>query len=149
VGLAPNLLGGALGLLVVCGVVMSALGHCVRPSRPALVGTGIVSGVMGTVLSMGGPPLALLYQNRPGGELRGTLAGYFTIATVVALTALFLVGNMGLIQLRLAAPLIPAALVGYAVSGWIAPRLNKDATRRAVLALAGLAGVAVVIRYWA
>ena len=141
-------MGGTLGLLIVGGVVMSALGHCLRPSRPALVGTGVVSGVMGTVLSMGGPPLALLYQNRPGGELRGTLAGYFTIATVVALTALFLVGNMGWAELRLAVPLIPAALVGYAASGWIAPRLNHDATRRAVLVLAGVAGIAVVMRHW-
>ncbi len=148
VALAPNVLGGALGLLVVCGVIMSALGHCLRPSRPTLVGTGVVSGVMGTVLSMGGPPLALLYQNQPGGELRGTLAGYFTIATLVALTALFLVGNMGWVQLRLAAPLIPAALLGYAASGHVAPHLNEQVTRRAVLTLAGLAGIAVVIRYW-
>jgi uncharacterized membrane protein YfcA len=148
VGLGPNLLGGGLGLLVVCGVVMSALGHRLRPSRPALLGTGVVSGVMGTVLSMGGPPLALLYQNQPGGELRGTLAGYFTIATVVALTALVLVGNMGWVELRLAVPLIPAALLGYVVSGWVAPRLNKDATRRAVLVLAGVAGIAVMARHW-
>jgi len=47
----------------------------------------------------------------------------------------------------LALPLVPAALAGYALSGWVAPRLNKGATRKAVLFLAGAAGVAVLVRY--
>ncbi len=148
VAVAADVLGNALGVMIISAVIMSALGHRLRPSPVALIAAGAVSGVMGAVLSMGGPPLALLYQDQPGGELRGTLAGYFTFAALVALGALVVVGNFGWSELYLALPLVPSALAGYALSGWVAPRLNKSAARRAVLLLAGAAGVAVVVRYW-
>ena len=111
-----------------------------------MIAAGTVSGVMGTVLSMGGPPLALLYQDQPGGELRGTLAGYFTLASLVALGALVVVGNFGWSEVYLALPLVPSALAGHALSGWVAPRLHKSATRKAGWHLAGADGGAGVVR---
>jgi len=82
---ATGILGGVLGLLIVAAVGVSVLGHRVRPSKMALVAAGGVSGFMASIVSIGGPPLALLLQDRPGEELRGTLAGYFTLSSLAVL----------------------------------------------------------------
>ena len=47
----------------------------VRPTTSTLVGAGMVSGVMGTMTSVGGPPMALVYQREQAAKLRSTLAG--------------------------------------------------------------------------
>ena len=67
---ATEVLGGALGLLIVGAVVLVFLGHRVQPSRVALVVAGGASGIMAGIVSIGGPPLALLLLDKPGGELK-------------------------------------------------------------------------------
>ena len=36
---------------------------------------GLFSGIMGTLAGLGGPPMAILYQNEKGSVIRGTLSG--------------------------------------------------------------------------
>ena len=142
-----EVIGPVLGAIVLCGVAMSAVGHRIKPTRAVIVTAGAASGVMGTVASIGGPPLALLYQDEGGAALRGTMAGYFTISIVFALIALATVGRFGRTEWLLTVPLIPASLVGYVVGGWLAPRLNKDMTRIVLLWVCGAAGAVVIVRY--
>ena len=143
-----GILGGVLGLLIVVAVGLSLLGHRVRPSKLALVVAGGASGFMASIVSIGGPPLALLLQDRPGKELRGTLAGYFTISALAVVAALAAFGRFGLTELRLALPLVPAALAGYAMSGFIVRGIDQETLRRGVLIVSGVAGVVIVFRYW-
>ena len=51
------------GGLILLGVCLSLSGLRLPPIRGVLVGAGALSGVMGTVASIGGPPMALLYQD--------------------------------------------------------------------------------------
>ncbi len=145
---ATGMLGGVLGLMIVVAVGLSLLGHRVRPSNLALVVAGGASGFMASIVSIGGPPLALLLQDRPGKELRGTLAGYFTLSSLAVLAALAAFGRFGLAELTLALPLVPAALAGYALSGYIARSIDQATLRRGVLIVSGVAGLAIVFRYW-
>lgn len=148
IALVPSHLAGiVLGGVVLGGVGMSATGYRVAPTTPAIVSAGAASGVMGTVASMGGPPLALLYQDADAAMLRGTMAGYFTISIIVALSALAVVGRFGPAEWSLAVPLLPGVLVGFLVGGRIAHRLDQRATRRAILWVCGIAAVAVIVRY--
>ena len=64
--------------------MMVALGSFLKPSfevnkRTRLAG-GVSSGVVSTVAALGGTPLALVYQDRSGAELRSTLAISFVVA---------------------------------------------------------------------
>ncbi|MCH7716057.1 MAG: sulfite exporter TauE/SafE family protein [Gemmatimonadetes bacterium] len=145
---ATEAFGGVLGLLIVAAVVLTLLGHRVRPSRAALAVAGGASGFMASIVSIGGPPIALLLLDKPGGELRGTLAGYFTLSSLAVLVSLAAFGSFGRRELVLALPLLPAAAAGYALSGFITRNIDQETLRRGVLIVSGVAGLAIVFRYW-
>ncbi len=69
----------AFAALVMFAVILSAAGVRPRPNPRNAVIAGTLSGLMGTISSIGGPPMALLYQSSGAARLRGTLAGYFLL----------------------------------------------------------------------
>jgi uncharacterized membrane protein YfcA len=133
-----------LGCVVLTGAVMSALQTGPKPTRAGLFGAGTASGFMATAAGLGGPPVALVYQHAPGKRLRGTLAAYFIVGTVVSLAALAVVGRFGPDELRLSSFLIPGTVAGYLLSHPAAAYLDGGYTRTAVLAVAALAAVSVI-----
>jgi uncharacterized membrane protein YfcA len=111
-----------------------------------LLGAGFVSGVFGTVASIGGPPLALVYQYETGPRLRGTLAGYFIVGGCMSIAALVWVGRFGASELFWTLALLPGTVLGFALSGLFTRWVDAGRTRRAVLAISVAAGVAAVLR---
>jgi uncharacterized membrane protein YfcA len=144
--LPPERMAAPFGAIVLLAVAISAAGARVEPTPRALVGAGLLSGVMGTVSSIGGPPFALLYQHAAGDRLRGTLGGYFVIGTAMSLIVIAAVGRFGIAELRWGVALVPGTLLGFAVSSRLTPWLDRGYTRPAVLAVAAVAGVAGVVR---
>ena len=160
VGRVPGMVLGALvvtwlsttGLAVVFAfailavVAVSVAGVSLPQTTPALLGAGTLSGVMGTTLGVGGPALALAYQRSHGDEIRGTLAPIQTFGAATSLAALAVVGEFGLTDLARGLLLAPGMVVGFTVSGWVAPRIRHSVMRPAVLAFAGLSAVAILVR---
>ena len=140
-------LGLLFGGIVLSAVAISVAGPRVELGPVSLVVAGVLSGVMGTIASIGGPPLALLYQHAPGARVRGTLSGIFLAGSFISLVALSLVGRFGRDELRLTLALLPGVLFGLVVSRRLASRLDRGYTRRAVLTVATAAGFIVVVRY--
>lgn len=136
------------GGIVLFAVAISVSGLYVEPRPVSLVVVGALSGIMGTIASIGGPPLALLYQHAPGARVRGTLSGIFLIGSFISLVALALVGRFGREELGLTLALVPGIVFGFVVSRRIASRLDGGHTRRAVLTIATAAGLIVVARYF-
>ena len=136
------------GALVLLGVAMTASGVELRPNAANLLGAGLLSGFMGTTSSIGGPPIALVYQHQSGPELRGTLSGYFIIAGAMSLAALVAARQFSLTDLWLGLALTPGISLGFFLSQFGVKRLDRHtgATRLAVLLLAGLAGAANLVR---
>ncbi len=134
------------GIFILAAVAMSLSGLRFAPTGRALVTAGVVSGVLGTVAAVGGPPLALLYQDAPGARIRSTISGFFLIGTIVSLAALWLVGRFGAGELRLAAVMLPGMLAGLALSRHVAPCIDRGRTRPAVLTVVALTGAAIVVR---
>ncbi len=133
-------------VLVLVAVALSAAGWHLATTRPTLGGIGVLSGFMGTVSGIGGPPIALAYQRADGPTLRGTLARFFTIGNLVSIPTLMVAGRLGRDELPFIAAALPGALVGFAVSGWLAAHLDKRTLRPYILALSASAAVAVLVR---
>ena len=143
--LAPK---GWLSVLTGLLIVAAALGSFLTPNfqvndRTRIAG-GVASGVVGTVAALGGTPLALVYQDRSGPELRSTLAISFVVGILMSLAGLWLAGKVEARHAVLALELLPCLLVGLWASRWVVERLDERWLRTAVLAFATAAGVAIV-----
>jgi hypothetical protein len=134
-----------VGAMVLVAVGLVATGARIARSRRALFGAGTLSGFMATTSSVGGPPIALLYQDSHGHQVRGTLSGFFLVGLVISLGALALIGRFGRSEIVSSVLLFPAVLFGFLLSARIAAVLDRGHTRRAILVASGLAGLAVVI----
>ena len=135
-----------LGLLVLLAVAISVSGLRLHPTRSTLVGAGTLSGFMGTTSSIGGPPMALIYQHAPGIRFRGTMSSFFIAGVSISLIALASAGRLGRTELGLALLLLPGILAGFAVSMKTVRVLDRGYTRPAVLSVAGVMGLIVVVR---
>jgi uncharacterized membrane protein YfcA len=144
--LPERLLVLVLATLVLLAVVLSVGGWQLGQSRPTLLAAGATSGLMGTATSIGGPPVALVYQRRTGPELRATLAGYFVVSSALSIVSLTAVGEFGVHDLRLAAVLLPGVLVGFVLSRAAARFLDRGYTRAAVLGGATAASIVLILQ---
>ena len=136
----------AMGLFMLLAVALTALGPRLPLTRRTLFGAGTLAGVMGTITSIGGPPMALLYQNEEGPRLRGTLAAFFTIGVIFSMGGLTVAGRFGWTEVKLATLLLPGIVAGFVLSAWTATRLDKRHTRAIVLVTSAVAGVLVVVK---
>lgn len=139
----------ALSLSVILGVVMSVAGWNFRPTTPSLIGAGTLSGIMGTLTSIGGPPMALVYQKESAQRLRSTLAGFFLIGATLSVASLFAGGEFGWHELRLGLALIPGLVLGLGTSRKVARFLDNRYTRPAVLGFSALSSLTLLIQIFA
>ena len=144
----PGTLVILFGVLVVIGTLMTARGPALQPSARTLLAAGLLSGFMGTAASVGGPPIALVYQREAGPRLRSTLNGYFLVGTVMSLAALFAVGRIGSTELAWSIVLVPGVVVGFACSAPAARWLDskRRGLRTALLIFSAASGLVVVAR---
>ncbi len=133
-------------VLVLLAVLLSAIGLSIMLSRRNLFLAGLLSGLMGTMSSIGGPPVALIYQHTTGAKLRGTLSAFFLICASLALVGLLVAGWLGINELKLALILIPGLIIGFIASRFTARLLDHRSIRPAVLILSASAAVGVLIR---
>lgn len=132
-----------LGGLILCAVALSASGVRV-PVRPRnLVGAGAISGFFATTSSVGGPPMALLYQHETGARIRATLSAYFLIGGAMSLVGLAIGGHYGWTEAVDSVLLVPGVLIGYAASRRSSGAVRRDLLRRLILAVS--AGSALML----
>jgi uncharacterized protein len=144
--LAPK---GYLSIVTGLLILTVALGSFLKPTfevnkRTRLAG-GVSSGVVSTVAALGGTPLALVYQDRSGAELRSTLAISFVVGIVMSMVGLGLAGKVEGRHVVLALELLPGLLVGLWASQWVAKRLDERWLRPTVLMFAAVAGVVIIL----
>jgi uncharacterized membrane protein YfcA len=144
--LAGDVLSVLFGVLVLLAVAFSSFKVSVEPKRWSLTSVGVLSGFMSTTAALGGPPVALLLQNLPGARLRGTLSGIFLVGASVSLLALVAVSRFGRQELVLALVLLPGVLLGFGISGFTAPILDRGYTRPTVLVVASVAALVAIGR---
>ncbi len=139
-------LGVAVALMVLLGVALTIRAVEV-PVRPAtLVAAGFVSGVAGTATSIGGPPVALLYQHRSPDQIRSTLAVLFTVGAGMSLAGIWLGGNFEMRLLLLALLLTPCLAVGAWAGGRLQGVFPDHRIRYAVLGVCAASAIALLVR---
>ena len=107
---------------------------------------GLASGAGGTAASIGGPAIALLYQDAEGARVRGTIGGYFVLGSVTSIVALALAGQVTGESLTETVIFVPFLLVGFALSGPARRVLDNGWTRPAVLGVAALSALLLLGR---
>jgi uncharacterized membrane protein YfcA len=143
---APDRIGLFVGIAVLAGVTITASGFHL-PLRPGtLFGAGTLAGFFGTTTSVGGPPMALVYQREPGPRIRGTLSAFFVVGVIVSLIGLHFVGRYGAPEWQLSGLVAPAPVIGFALSQRSARWVDQGRTATAVLIASAVAGVLVVLR---
>src|SRR4029077_4085851 len=83
------------------------------------------SGILGTMFSVHGPPIALVLQHEPPDRLRATLCAFFTVGGLVSLAALGAAGIFGLRQIGLGLELLPGVAVGLALAPAMALHIDR------------------------
>jgi uncharacterized membrane protein YfcA len=132
-----------VGILITAVALLSFFSPNLEVSNKTRIVGGMASGITSTTAAIGGPPLALIYQDRSGAELRSTLSVSFVVGTVMSLAGLALAGKVQGWHFLLALQLLPGLLVGLWSSRWVIRYLDERWLRRAVLTFAAIAGLTV------
>jgi uncharacterized membrane protein YfcA len=133
-------------LIILAGIAMSLSGVRVPLSPRNLFAAGLLSGFMGTITSVGLPPIALLYQHAAAARLRATIGGYLFVGTLISIGALFAAGRFGMQDVMLGAGLILPMTVGFLLSNRVAPYVPHETMRLIVLGLSAVAAVLLLVR---
>ena len=136
----------AVGCAVLLAVALASSGLRLRLAPGSLVAAGTLSGLTGTISSIGGPPMALIYQHAEGSHLRGSLSAYFVVGAAMSLAALGVVGRFGWSELSLAVVLAPGVLLGFLASAGAARRVDGRHLRTIVLVVSAAAALTVILR---
>jgi len=129
---------------VLLAVVASITGRLFRPTDRALVVAGLASGFAATTTGVGGPPMALTYQNSNPATMRATISAFFSIGSLMSLGALTLAGEVR--QLQLTALILPSVGLGLVTARLIKDRLRPEVIRPAVLVICTTAAIGLIAR---
>jgi uncharacterized membrane protein YfcA len=146
VSFSADRLAVAIGAFVVIAAIMGVATPPIRITSLSSTLTGVTAGIMGTTSSIGGPPIAMLYQNEKGPVLRATLGAAFTIGTALSLLSLSVAGKIETFHWALGLGLFPAIAMGLYVSRFTHRWLDGGWLRPCVLAFAVLSGMGVLLR---
>ena len=133
-----------VGAVAMVGVVLSVVTPPIHVDVGSATTAGFVSQTFGTAASVGGPPVALLYQHHGGPIVRSTLGAFFATTGVLSLIGLAAVGKVASWQLLLAVALVPAMATGFWLSRHLHGHVDRGVLRPAILVMSALAGAAAI-----
>jgi len=143
--LSDRVLAVMVALSVLFAVVASLTGRLFRPTDTSLVVAGLASGFAGTTTGVGGPPMALTYQNSDPATMRSTISAFFAIGSLLSLAALALAGEVGNRQFQLTGLLLPSVVLGVITARLLKDRLNPAIVRPTVLVVCSITAVALLV----
>ncbi|MFB0835804.1 sulfite exporter TauE/SafE family protein [Arthrobacter halodurans] len=132
-----------VAVAVLVGIGSAFLGWRPARTRASLAVAGALSGVMGTATSVGGAPMAVIWQGLPPARIRATMSAFFLVGSLVSVALLSLAGLVTPAVGWAFLILSPAVLAGFFASRW----LNRflDAARLRLVGLLAAAAGAVVL----
>ncbi|KFZ38914.1 hypothetical protein HR45_00475 [Shewanella mangrovi] len=145
--LAPQpVLGLTIAAIVAIAVLLNMKHYSIVVNRLTMFIAGIFSGIFGTIAGIGGPPMALLLTGRDAGKFRAALSAFFALSSLISLVILLCVGKLHWHHLLLALVLVPAVFLGFWLSNFIVPYIDKRRTRQFTLALCSINVLVLTIK---
>jgi uncharacterized protein len=141
----PRFLAVLVGVSVLAAVAASLASVRFRTTDRAVFVAGMASGFTGTTTGVGGPPMALTYQHSDPAVMRSTISAFFTVGSIMSITALVVSGAMGVRQWQLAALLLPGVVTGFLVSQHYARFLRNEWARLAILSICAASALALLV----
>lgn len=135
-----------MGVAVLSAVVVSLGNFTVKADNKNMFLAGLLSGVMGTSTSIGGPPMALVLQNSETSALRANLGAYFIVSCILSLITLGMTGHFKLYHLFYALVSIPAVLFSSWAAYKLAHHFKPHWIRYALLLLCSVAGSSMLFK---
>jgi uncharacterized membrane protein YfcA len=137
--------------VVLAVMVLLAVGLTVHtvdvPLNPTSLATaGFVAGATGTATSIGGPPIALLYQRGVPEVVRATLSVFFFVGVILSLSGLAISGSLDREPSLLALAMSPGVLAGYVVGRRSRGIVDGPWFRRGVLVVCTVSALILLTR---
>jgi len=110
------LLGMAIGIILLAVSLLSAVRFSIKLNTKNLLLAGFVSGFSGTITSIGGPFMALIYQNEPHSITKNALISFFLIGTPISIFLLILAGEINQEAYILCLKMLPGVVIGFIIS---------------------------------
>lgn len=144
--LPSHYLGLLFGAFILVAVMLSASGLRVQPNRSNVSLLGTMSGIMGTLTSVGAPALAIAMQSLNPAQLRASLGTTLFFGSVFSIGSLAVAGLFTYKDVLLGLSLWPFMLVGFYFSGKARHRVSPSAIKRLLLSFCGLSGGVLIIK---
>jgi uncharacterized membrane protein YfcA len=139
-------LGVAIGVVVLVAVLVTWRAVTVPVNRATLSAAGFASGITGTATSIGGPPIAIVYQHRPAREIRTTMAVYFLVGATLSLLALLVTGDLTADQAVAALELLPFLALGTVLGALARRTIPAHVVRPAVLVVSSGSALVLLVK---
>jgi len=138
-------LGILVGAAVLAVIAAGSLGRELPRNRWTLLGAGVVSGTTGTATSIGGPPVALLYQRERGARVRATLSLFLCVGNSLAIAALAVAGRMPAPDVGAGLIFLGCAAAGLAAAARFRRFLDAGRIRAALLVTASASATILIV----
>ena len=132
--------------LIIVAVILTIAGLRIQATRANTIMAGVISGIMGTLTSVGAPPLVILLQQHRPPVLRATMGAILFCGSVFSLLMLGLTGHYGWLQFWLSTTLLPYMLLGFWLSGYVRHKVSQPALRKGLLLFCSLSAIALLIK---
>lgn len=142
---SPRAIGLMAGATVLAAVALSFWAPAVPKTTPNLLAAGVVSSIFGTAVSIGGPPLALLFQHEAGPRLRSTMTSIMLFGGPLSLIFLALTGKVDSTDVRTGLALAPFSILGSYSSRWAIPHVDER-LRPIILSVCAFGAIVAMVR---
>ena len=139
-------IGVALAVMVLVAVILTVRTVDVPLNPATLMTAGFVAGTTGTATSVGGPPIALLYQHGDPKVVRATMSVFFFVGVILSLGGLAIAGSLDREPALLALVMTPGVLLGYVVGRRTRGLVDQSLFRAGVLVVCTASAVILLAR---
>ena len=134
------------GALILVAVLFSVASPRFAATPRAFFAGATASGVMGTMVGVHGPAIALVLQNNEPAQVRATLGAFFAVGYVMAVALLAVLGLFGRHELVLGLALLPGVCLGYVVAPAISKFIDTRVLRIVILVISSVSAVGLLFR---
>jgi hypothetical protein len=149
VALLPlSVFASVFALMILAAIGLSMANWRLLPTPRNLLVAGLLSGFMGTITSVGAPPMAMVYQNMPGPKVRATMGAFLTLGAAFSLITLAFIGRFTAPQAASSAWMVAPVVLGFMASRYLVRHVDKSrrGIKPAVLAISGIAALMLLFK---